>query len=943
MVITKIMIMMMLLSAHTFKAIAQDSLSINDKELDVLFGKQKQRAVTSSISTIGTDQFSKNTVSSFGNTLYGKLPGLFVKQGAGEPGYDNPTLYIRGLHTFSGTNTPLVLVDGFPRDMNTLSVDEVEAVSVLKDAAATAMYGMDGANGVVLVTTKRGVAQKTKVTFRAEYGVRTPRVLPQFYGSYDYARFYNMALKNDGKAPVYSAEQLEGYRTQADPLLYPDVDWFDETIREYSPTSNYVVDFRGGNKVAKFYVNLGYMNNEGIYKHTEHPTDYSTNANLDRFSFRSNLDVNITKNFAVRLDMSGRLENLNNPANSATNIFRNLYMYHPNASPVYAFDNQLAGSNKYYDSSNSSAVNPLGYINEKGFTKTHRRFFQSNIKAKYDFSSFIKGLTVGVNASFDNYYTVQDGYKKNFSVVEVLSKNADGTYNYSDSYGQNTSLTSWGPGNEDQNRATNFELQINYERVFNDVHSFSSVLVLHRGEQITDLFTPSKRLFGAGRFSYGYKNRYFVDLAAQVGGSELFLRGKRAGFFPAISTAWVVSSEKFMKSVDVIDYLKLKVSTGLVGNQNIGGTRFGYRTLYTEYGDGWTAGTSNTNSARGKAEGIIGNPNLTWEKSFKTDVGLELVLFKDLQLMFTYFYEKRFDIRNSGNTLIPSFFGVGFGDESVGRIQSYGIEASVGQNKQFRKWSFYYNLGIATHKNEITYMDEERKRWSYLYQQGKPIGQYFGLVADGYYSTQEAADLKVNNTFGTIIPGSIKYKDINGDNTIDEDDQVALGSNMTVPKCELSLSLGAHFKGVYFDACLQAALGRSVNIRSDAAYSASPLYYDRNISKYIKVPWTPEVAENPTLSSMIDFPSLSIENVGNNFQQSSFWLKNGNFLRLRSLELGYEFPRTLVSKIRMSAAKVYFRGMNLLTFDHLGGSFDPEILEGYPVMKSIHAGVSITF
>ena len=936
-----------LLFCNLEQAMGQDSLfvdSFKEKELiDVLFGKQSAESLSSSISTIKGKTISNNSVSSFGNILYGKLPGLFVKQGSGEPGWDNPTLYIRGLHTFSGTNTPLVLVDGFPRDMNTLTVDEVESVSVLKDAAATAMYGMDGANGVVLVTTKRGTAQKTKISFKAEYGYRSPRLLPQFYGSYDYAKFYNMALENDGQAPLYTEEQLEGYRNHSDPLLYPDVDWFDETIKSAAPTSNYMIDFRGGGKIAKYYVNLGYMSNDGIYKHTEHPTDYSTNANQDRFTFRSNIDVNITKALTLQLDMSGRIENLNNPANSATNIFRNLYMYHPNASPVYAYGTQLAGSNKYYDSSNSNSVNPMGYINEKGFTKTHRRFFQSNIRAKYDLSSLVEGLSVGINASFDNYYTVQSGYSKNFSVVEVLSKNADGTYNYSNQYGLDTSLKEWGPGNEDQIRSSNFEFQIDYSRVFKDIHSFSSVLVFHRGEEITDLYTPSKRMFGAARFSYGLKDRYFVDFAAQVGGSELFAKGRRAGFFPALSASWIMSKESFMSNVDAIDFLKFRASTGLVGNQNIGGTRFGYRTLYTGWGSGWTAGTNNTNSAQGKVEGTIGNPYLTWEKSFKTDAGFDIVFFKDFNSSFTYFYENRFDIRNSGNTLIPSFFGVGFGDESIGKIQSYGFEFTIGQNKSFKNGGFYYNLGVSFHKNEVTYMKEEQKRYSYLYQQGKPINQYFGFVADGYYTQDEIDNTTVINTLGTVIPGSIKYKDINGDNVIDNDDRIALGNNMIVPKCELSLNLGANYRGFYFDANIQAALGRTVNLRTDAAYSASPLYYDRNMSKYFKVPWTEEIAEHPTLSKTIDFPSLSIENVSNNFQQSSFWLRNGDFLRLRSLEIGYEFPLSLIKHARMSSAKLYLRGMNLLTFDHLGGYFDPEVLEGYPVMKSVHAGVTVTF
>ena len=898
--------------------------AVDTKNVNLLYQSVPSREVTSSVSTVDSKSLANNYVLAFGNALYGKLAGLNLKQADGEPGDDYPSILIRGKHTFTGSNSPLVLVDGFAREYNTLSVDEVETVSVLKDAASTALYGMDGANGVLLVTTKRGQEGKASVGLKMETGYRTPTRLPKFYGSYEYAKFYNQAQLNDGKTSfLYSDAQLEGYRLNQDPRLFPNVDWFNETIRDNSPTKRYILDFRGGNSTAKYYVNVGLDNSEGLFKNTERKSvnengpSYSTNRNLDRISFRSNIDINVTKKLSVSLDLAGRLETINSPTNSTASIFNNLYTFHPNVTPVFVANGIYGGNNTYRN-------NPVAFINELGYTSTHRRYFQSNITAKYNLSDMIKGLSAGLRATFDNSYSSVDGYSKTFSVSEILVDNTTGVQSISAPYGTATNLTNIGVGSDSELRSTNLEFFTEYNRTFGK-HKFNALALYHQDEYVTSVDFPDKRMNVSGKMSYGFDNRYFVDFTAQWGGTENFMKGKRFGFFPALSGAWIVSEESFMKNFSPITFFKLRTSTGIVGNQNVGGTRFGYRTLY------------NTNGS----EQPIGNQDLTWEKAFKSDVGLDISLYKDFDLNLTYFNEIRHDILNNGSTLIPTYFGNSFGNVNYGIVKSRGLEITMALAHQYTNWGYHVNAVATNVSNKISRIREVTNQWSYLYQQlGNPVGQRFGLIAEGLFQSQAEIDASPAQSYGKVIPGSIKYKDVNGDGVVNNDDRVPIGKDATVPTWDLGLNLGFNVRGFYLDANFQAAVGRDINLRSDsegALYSVTPLFGDKNVSTFVTNPWTPMTAYTA------DFPSLSIENSGNNFNPTStYWLRNGDFLRLRSMEVGYNLPKTLLSSIGLSSANIYVRGMNLFTLDHIK-YFDPEVLEGYPVMKSYTIGLNIKY
>lgn len=921
---------------------AEDSLAVSSDEIHVLYGKKPIREVSSSVSTLDSKSITSNSVVSFGNALYGRIPGLFVEQSIGGlPGYDYPTFYIRGKHTYTGSNTPLVLVDGLPRDFNTLSLEEVESVSVLKDAAATALYGADGANGIILVTTKRGVIGKPQISLKAELGMMSPIGLPEFYGSYDYARFYNMAERNDGKTTQrYSQAALDAYKNNYDSQLYPNVNWIDAAIRDVTPTQTYSLDVKGGNKVARYYVNLGYTDTEGVFKEIGNKS-YDSNNHLSRFNFRSNIDVDIMKGLRMNADIAGRLENLNSPYMSVTSIWNNLYSFRPNAAPVYAAPGVWGGSNMYRN-------NPLAYINDMGYRHTHRRLLQMNIGAQYGFSGKMKGLSLGLRASFDNFYSVDNGYFKEYAVVETIGYDEKNqTYQLSSPYGKNTALTAFGPENEQEERSEAYEFWANYGCRIGE-HSLGAFALFHVHSQdqylsVEDLKeSPDRRVSAGFKLSYDYRKTYFFEAVASCGASGFFMEGKRYGWFPAASAAWIVSNEKFMKNLSVVDLLKLRISGGLVGNQNVGGRKYGYRNEYVSATGGWGVGTNNTGYSGGYVEAAVANPYLTWEKALKVDAGLDMVLWKNLTLGFTYFHEYRTDILNSADNMFPTYLGASLGYLNYGRVKSQGYEIEVSFDKQYSNWGVNIGVNLTQQENKILRMGEIPKRYEYLYRQGHAIGDQFGYLAEGYYTEEDVRNRDVQQTFGTVIPGSLKYADINGDKVVDTDDKVLIGTDPDVPEWEMGVNLGLNFNGFYINAFFQACMGRDINLRTSAPYASSPLYSDRNISTYIKQPWTAEVAADPVLAETIDFPSLSIENTNNNFQQSSFFIKNGDFVRLRSLEIGYQFPKKWIRHLRMQNAGIYLRGMNLFTWNHLEG-FDPEVQEGYPVMKSYNVGLNITF
>ncbi|GEP88368.1 TonB-linked outer membrane protein, SusC/RagA family [Chitinophaga terrae (ex Kim and Jung 2007)] len=907
--------------AHAYaQQLPDSSRSLRDSSrLPVAYGLQPAWQITSAQSHISGDQLRPSSAATLSNALYGRLPGLTVLQGSGEPGYDVPGLAIRGLASYRNTDI-LTFVDGFESPFDQLTADEIDKITVLKDAAATAMYGMRGANGVLLVTTKRGMAGKPKITFGAQTGWQSPTRLPEFLDSYNYATLYNEARRNDGQPERYSAADLEAYRSQSDPYFHPDVNWYDEVLKKSAPMSNYQLNVSGGNDNARFFVLLNVLKNTGLYKNTDRKREENSNANFLRYNFRSNVDINVTKRLSASLDLAGRVEDRTYPGTGAGNIWDNMMLIPPNAFPVKNPDGSYGGASIYRN-------NPVGLVLAKGVASTHDRNMQATMRLKYDLDQVTKGLAISGAISFNNWFRGNDDKQKDFAVYQLLrGTSGDTIYN---KFGDNTTA-SVNDGQNNQWRRTNTLFNLTYDRSFGK----SDINALLQYQQ--DVYTisgnnvPFAHQGAGGRITYSYSRKYIAELTFGYNGSENFPKGKRFGFFPALSAGWILSREAFLQSAGWIDFLKLRASYGLAGNDQVGGRRFPYQQYYYG-GNGYYFGTDN-HYAGGMDEGSLGNPNVTWEKARKANIGVEGNFFRNrLNFVLDVFHERRTDILAERSSSIPGYIGVGLPSENIGIVNNKGLEVSLGFEENNAKGIGYFiNASASYAHNKIEYMAEAQRPFAYLNRTGQSIGQPFGLQAIGFFKDEAEIAASPRQTFAPVKPGDIKYKDQNGDGIIDIYDEVAIGKP-SIAAWTFGLHTGIRFKGLSLEAFFQGATGRSVMLQGPLVWAfvndakAAPLALGR---------WTPETAATAT------YPRLTTTANDNNYRASDFWQRNGNFLRLRNVELGYTLPAKVSKIVSLQQTYLYVNAVNLFTIDAVKLT-DPEVLIGYPVMKSVNIGIRV--
>lgn len=912
---------------------AQDSASRASDSLpaasyiNVAYGKVAKDKIMYAANQIGNKDIINNSVYSTGNSLYGKIPGLFVIQRTGEPGNDAPTLYLRGTST-TRVNAPLVIVDGIERDLNHVPVEDIEAIAALKDAASSAIYGIRGANGVILVTTKRGAEGKLSLNANVEQGLLSPVRTPRFVSSAAYAKLYNQALANDGIQPVYTQEQIAGYE-KGNSYNYPDVDWQRELTKDYANATRANINISGGEKVARYFVSLGYFRQGGIYKNTDNNEGYSTNINLNNFSFRSNLDLNVNKNWKVGLDIAGRIYEKNEPYNSTANIWDVMYKYPSHLFPVYVQDNIYGGTAYYYN-------NPVGYVNGRGYRQTNNRVIQSTLFTRYNFSDVIDGLSAGLKYSADNFYSNEEGYTKSFGVMEPFRTTGNGQPVLSSLIGTNTNLTSITnsgyPTNDVQNKRSTFEGDLRYAPYIGQQQNLNAQIIYHQDRLIIGSESPYNFQFLSGRVSYDLNRKYLAEFVASYSGTEAFPQNKRYGFFPAGSLGWVISEESFLKSSKVFDFLKLRLSAGSVGNASVG-ERFSNIQQYIS-GSAYNFGNSNA-SQPGLSSGILPNPGFTWETAFKYDVGIDARLFKAIDLTFTYFNQERKDILISDETITPSIIGADLANINAATIKSNGVEGSLFWKKDQNDWGYHAGINISYAANKITHMPEPRQPYTYLYKTGQPLNQPFLLEAIGFFESD--ADIRNSpvQQFGNVKPGDIKYKDQNGDGRINEFDQVPV-KNTSLPKLDAGFDLGLRYKFIEISAFFQGQAGRSIYLGTEPLLFWPLTNNGARITSYANNFWTPQTKD------IADYPRLTtIENY-NNYRPSTFWYVNGDFIRLRSLNISCHLPQSVLRHAKLKNATIYLTGMNLFTLDHLKYT-DPEVLSGYPVMKSYNAGIRLWF
>lgn len=902
------------------------------------YAKQRSKIISSAISTVKGSELQKTFNTNFANTLYGRLSGLTVNQGGNEPGANSPSLSGRGVNTFGPGNNLLVLVDGFLGDFTQFVPEEVEEISLLKDASATAIYGSRAANGVLLITTKRGREAPLTINFSTQQGFTQASSLPKFLDAYNYATLYNEALANDGKPALYTADDLAAYQNGSDPYFRPNVNWYDEVLRETAPVSNYNLSFRGGNETAKYFVLLNSISSQGLLKNFGDLDEESSNSKYTRYNFRSNIDVKLTKRLSATLLLGGTVEDKANPAAlSSGGTFGLLASLPPNAFPVRNPDGTFGG--------NSTYANPYANLLKTGYAESNGRTLQSSFRLNYDLSSITKGLSTAVAASFNTYFSSGSNRVKTIERF-AISKSTDGDTVYT-KFGQTTSIVGSEP-NLGQYRNYAIQAFLNYERVFGK-HEISALAMFNSdnstinksdifaGTDAANLSLAYKNNAAASRITYVGNEKYIVELSGSYMGSENYAPGKRYGFFPAASLGWIVSNEGFLKNSKAISFLKIRGSYGLVGNDEIGGQRFMFDQRYP-FVAAYYLGTNN-NSVGSLAEGRLANPDVTWEKEKKANIGIEATFFNQLDFSLDVFNQDRYDIlavANRSILLVLGYTDLPFINQ--GKVNNRGFEAVLRyRNKDQNEFHFFAEANLFYARNEIVYNAQTIQLNPGLINEGRRIGQPYGLRALGLFQNEAEINASPRPVGITVLPGDIKYEDVGGplgvpDGIIDGNDSQPIG-NTGLPELTLGLHSGFRYKGFDLDFVFQAISGRTTYL---GASQFRPFQNNGQAGEIALERWTPATAATAT------FPRLSADNNLNNYRFSSFYQRDGSFIKLRSAELGYAFPSTFITKYKLQQARVFLNGTNLFSLDHIEFG-DPEALSGYPPLRTITLGARVQF
>jgi TonB-dependent starch-binding outer membrane protein SusC len=906
----------------------------------VAYSSKKKRDITAAISTTSIDEIRKRKDMNVMNGLGGLINGLTVMSAAWEDMGSKPSLYVRGLKTTSPNNAPLILIDDVERNFSQLNINEIASISVLKDAGALSIYGNRGANGVVLVKTKRGSDNKREIIINAEVGLDKSLRMPQVLNAYDYARLYDQAQVLDGVSTQnlkYSDADIQGFKDvvdgapNANPYKYPNVDFYSEFLKPTVKQQLYDLTMTGGNKVARYFVLLGYMNQEGLYK-------YGDNS-FSRYNFRSNVDVNVTSNFLVSLDMAGRLEQQPTPGgNYAYSIFGKFATTPSGAYPIFNADGTLGGTA-------NDKFNPFGLMNRMGQRDQTSRYFNADLKFDLDLSKFVKGLSWKAKGGLDFIDgSISQLTSSQFAIYELLD---DGTYN---SFGTKDEAKTENFWYTSKDRQFTFNTSFNYDKSWNKSKVNAMGLFYLRELNSMGISVPYKTVGMVGQVGYSYLDRYLIDGVLSYTGSENFASGHRFGLFPAISIGWIVSEENFLKNNKIFSFLKLRASYGKTGLDKPLNDRFLFR---ENWGDasGYAFGTGGT--YRGGTDQLrSGNDNLKWETSIKTNIGLDFG-FLNNSLLFTIdgFIDNRKDILVQKYATTPDMAGIPLPYENSGKIKSWGFDSEVAFDKQLNKsWHFNAKGNILLTRSKIIEIDETYKVDAYQYQQGNPIGQPFGYVSNGFFTEEEiqrrsegnltaeeiAKGYSIIQNGGNLHAGDIKYKDLNGDFIIDGKDTGPIAGN-SIPTLSGGITFFVQYKLLDFSAQLEGMGERYIYMPGVYMNSFNG---SGNASVYAMQAWTPETAETAL------YPRLSISNNSNNQQYSDFWFRNGSFIKLKTVEVGINLPETFVKKVGISKTRFYINGYNLLCFDHVK-DFDPEdtnaAIYRYPFQRVFTLGINVTF
>ncbi|MCB5251889.1 MAG: SusC/RagA family TonB-linked outer membrane protein [Candidatus Cloacimonetes bacterium] len=900
---------------------AGDTIKYNQEKENIAYGIQPDWMVTGAISKISGNELRSSFVTNFASTLPGSLSGLTAIPGNNEPGYETFNMVSRGINTFGiGETDMLILVDGFV-DVNfhSLTPDEIESVALLKDAAATAMYGSRAANGVLLITTKRGKEGPLSINFSMQHGLQKPTNLPKFLGAYDYAKLYNEARINNGMAELYTETDLNSYQKGDDPYLHPDVNWYNELLRNSSPLSNYNLNFSGSFSEVRYFVSLNHLRNDLLYKKTGDLSEFSVNSNYSRTNFRTNVDIDLGSRFSAKVSLGGSIEDKENPVNNNTSsIFSLLSQIPPNAFPVYN-PNGTWSRNELYS-------NPLGDMMEIGFFTSNSRTMQAGFSLNYKLDMITRGLSITGLASMNNWFRSYSSKSRTYQSFGISETGGEITYI---PFGVETSLTG-AEGSSSQYRNNAYQVWLNYDRNFG-IHDISGIVLANADEEVFggDEF-PYRHLNLSGRATYTSRKTYISEFSFSYMGSENFSSDKRFGFFPALSLGWIVSNEPFLKDNNFLTFLKLKGSYGMVGNDKIGGTRFMFQQYYP-FTSNYYFGTENS-TASGIVQGSPANTSVTWEKERILNIGIETTIRNNLDIAFDIFNRDRNNILVTPNRTLPDFMGFSNPYINDGKTNSKGFEAKIRYSDNiWRDFDFFIESNVWYHQNKLVFSSENLQLHDYLYRDGLSINQPFGLVANGFFKDENDIGNSPLQGWTDVKPGDVKYVDQNGDNVIDERDLYPIGHTL-IPTLTGNLNAGLQYKGVDFNLFFQGVTNRTVSFSGSLFHAFQS---EGKISEIALERWTPQTAETAT------YPRLTAMDNDNNYRYSTLWQRDGSFIKLRSIEVGYTFPSKIIESIGLGDVRIFVNGTNLFSWDYMKGYRDPEIEYGYPATRSYSMGVKI--
>lgn len=951
------------------------------------YTKQRKETMIGSVATITTKDLTQSPTANINNALAGRLPGLIVNQYAGgEPGVDQSELFIRGKATY-GNQSAIVIVDGIERDMSYLAPDEIETFTILKDASATAAYGIRGANGVIVITTKRGkAAEKATVNLKASIGINQPIGFPEYLGSADYATLYNEARLNDAKMTgadisslnLFSQQAIDNFRRakgdNSDGLGY-DWDYYDFAFKP-GLQEDVSLSIRGGTDKVRYYVLANYFSQGGNYKYSN-AGEYDSQTKFTRYNFRSNIDININRYLSTRLDLGARITDRNAPGTTAGRLMT-ICATQPPYLPILVEENAHPQNEEYIQQNprgmlygdNIYRYNLLGELSRTGYLNEKNTYLNGSFAMNLDMEFLTKGLKAEVMFSYDasegrwinrKLDTYKDGYREypkyaTFMPIEgsdayMAGGHYTGAYKTGNKYDIDQTIGNGFSHNASDGR-TYIQARLDYNRLFSNRHEVTAMLLANRGNRTVNNELAYHSQGITGRFAYYYNQKYLMEFNFGYNGSENFAPGKRYGFFPAGSIGWVVSEEEFMKKASWIDFLKVRASYGLVGSDNVS-SRFPYLAFYGG-GSGYDFGNNFGTNVGGTSEGNLANANLTWEKARKLNVGIDFTtLNQRLALTIDAFYEYRFDIitdmNSDGIMGYPDIVGKDAALQNLGEVSNRGVDIELSWNDKIGKdFRYYIRPNLTFSRNRLEYKAEVARKNSWCKETGKRLYENFVYVFDHFVADQEEAD-RLNKIgyqpWGQLIPGDVVYKDLDRNGVIDDEDRTAMG-NPRSPELMFGIPFGFQYKNFDFSVLLQGATKSSILLNGAAVFDFPQFEQDKigRVKKMHLDRWTPETA------ATAKYPALHYGTHDNNKNgNSSLFLYDASYLRLKNVEIGYNVSPKLLRKFHVQQARIYVQGLNLLTFDKLGDvDIDPETKSGdgaswYPIQKVFNFGIDITF